>query len=721
MAPIDDASLVCVSDFPVVTYSGMLPGVLAGQYDPEQMEIDLVRLCTVNGARLIVDRVTGIDTVHRELHFAERPALRYDWMSIGIGSRPTTGDVAINDPNQILRIKPMQTFLPRLGEALDRALEIGDENPAINVVGGGVGGIEVALCGWQRIKSIAGSRFRMRIICGSGLGKGLLPDTVRHVREQMDQLGIEVFENQRVASVESNGVVLADGTRLESVFSLWATGAEASDFLRTINLPHDERGFLTTRPTLQSTDDDRVFAVGDSGTIQTDRTDKAGVFAVRQGPVLWRNLRHSVASAPLEEYWPQRGYLKLINLGDGRAIAEYKGVSLAGRWPWRLKDWIDRRFMAKYQDYRPMERKPAKERSGDSESRIMRCLGCGGKIGGQSLRNVLARLSLRQNDRVLTGLQQADDAAVVRIEGGEATVTTDFLAAPFDDPFVNGRIAALNSASDCLSMNARPTAALTIAQIPFGHPRAQADVLAELIAGAAYEFNLMDVSIVGGHTIEGPRLVVGFTVFGEQLSQVTRKGNLKSGDQIVLTRPLGTGILLAALMQGKCRARWYMALLETMLAGNRIALSLVEQFGINAMTDVTGFGLGGHLMEMLDASRLAAELDLDEIPVLPGVDELLAEGIESTLAPENREMAIGMPFDPSTSGHERILFDPQTAGGLLFGVDSSRVQSVLEFLHSSGLPHSRRIGQAIPLESGDSPCIILPPVRERTYSRRPES
>lgn len=698
MQPLDGANLICVSDFPLVSYSGMLPGVLAGLYPQEQMEIDLVRLCTASGARLIVDRVTGVDVTHRELQFGSRPPLRYDWLSIGIGSRPRVDGIDVVCPERLLAIKPMQTFLQRLDQAFQRLPDSRTARPTITVIGGGVGGIEIACCLRNRLQQHFPGGFSLRMVSASEVGSGLLPATVARVGDLFRKRDVELVEGSPVGEIGDGEIVLQNGRRLASDLNLLATGAVASEFLKSVPLPRDARGFLLTRATLQSIGNDRVFAVGDSGTLEENPTEKAGVFAVRQGPILWKNLRRSLQGRSLMAYRPQTGFLKLLNQGDGSAIAEYMGRSLAGRWAWKLKDRIDRRFMSMYQDYRPMPMGRSTPTVADEEA--MRCLGCGGKLGGLSLRQALERIDLPGNDRVVIGLEQSDDAAVVRVAGPEVTVTTDFFAAPFDDPFTNGRIAALNAASDCFAMNARPTTALTLAQIPLGHPRSQADVLTELVAGAAHEFSGMGVAIVGGHTIEGPRLTIGFTVIAEQQEQTTRKSGLKPGDQLILTKPLGTGILLAALMRAQCQATWYGPLVQAMVTSNRIALDLGQRFPVSSLTDVTGFGLAGHLFEMLQASQVSARLELASLPLLPGVTELLEQGVESTLATDNREFAATLVWQCPESPSGQVLFDPQTSGGLLLGVAAERTDEVLEFLQSGGWADSRPIGTVEPMERG---------------------
>ena len=190
---------------------------------------------------------------------------------------------------------------------------------------------------------------------------------------------------------------------------------------------------------------------------------KAGVFAVRQGPVLWDNLQRSVWQRKLVSYQPQQSFLKLINTADGKTIAERGQRSFYGRWCWRLKNRIDQKFMRMYQDYTPMPMLPAPPTTDED---VMRCLGCGGKIGSQLLSSVLDELEVPEHPAVIIGLDQPDDAAIVKTQDNQVTVTTDFFASPLDDPYLSGRIAVLNSVSDCILMGAQPTGALAMIQLP---------------------------------------------------------------------------------------------------------------------------------------------------------------------------------------------------------------------------------------------------------------
>jgi selenide,water dikinase len=320
----------------------------------------------------------------------------------------------------------------------------------------------------------------------------------------------------------------------------------------------------------------------------------------------------------------------------------------------------------------------------------MRCAGCGGKVAGSVLSRVLERLDIPPSEHVLLGLDRPDDAAIIRSPGGRPlTLTVDFFAAPLDDPYLVGRIAALNAASDLFAMGAKPQAALAMVTMPVGKPSQQEELLYQLLAGSLAEFRKMGATLVGGHTIEGPQLAIGFTMIGDQGERPPRtKDRLRAGDVLLLTKPLGTGVLLAAHMKAWCQAAWTEPMLDSMLASNQPAAELLDEFDIDAVTDVTGFGLAGHLLEMLQASRLSAELQLDQIPLLPGANTLLEAGWESTLAPANR-MAEDHIDGPEAfcklAGNYLALFDPQTSGGLLIAVSADRAEAFRQRLNELGV------------------------------------
>ncbi|HET6880218.1 MAG TPA: selenide, water dikinase SelD [Pirellulales bacterium] len=705
MSPLADVRLTCVSDFPVATYSGMLPGTLAGLYAPGRMAIDLVRLCAAAGARFVQAEVTGLDLVRRQLLCRDRPAIPFDVLSIGIGSAPK--GIEEQHDASVVPIKPMQTFLERLDR---RLTELGEKKTLeIAVVGGGAGGVEIAFCLPAHVQRLQSTNRRgpdielhLSVIDGGGdILPGAARGAVRLARRELERRGVELVLERQVEAVTDGELRFADGETKPVDIAIWATGAAAPPLLRTLSLPHDERGFLLVHPTLQTVADAPIFVVGDSATCPAHPRPKAGVYAVRQGPFLWENVRRQLNGQPLVEYRPQGDFLSLMATGDGRAILSYKGLAAHARWCWRVKDYIDGRFIDKYHDYRPL---PMERAAPAPENSAPRCAGCGSKVGASVLSSVLARLEVPASESVLLGLDTPDDAAVIRpTDGRPLLATVDFFPAFLDDPYLVGRVAALNAMSDVYALGGRPTAALAMATIPPGAARQQEQLLFELLSGGLHEFRQAGATLAGGHTIEGDQLTVGYTLLADSGRQGLRlKSGLRADDKLVLTKPLGSGILLAAHMRAECQANWMQSLLAVLLASNRLAAELAEEFDVGGMTDVTGFGLAGHLLEMLRASGVAAKIDLRALPLLPGVEELVDHGVESTLAPANRAVEAEMerPISAAAAAAYAALFDPQTSGGLLLSMRETDVDAYTTRLSERSDVSCAVIGEIVEREPG---------------------
>ena len=709
MAPIADARLTCISNFSTATYSGMLPGTLAGLYPPERMQIDLVRLCASAGIRFIKAKVTGLDVAGRQLLLEDRPALPFDVLSIGIGSVPQRHGAAEDDAT-VLAIKPMQTFLARLDARLaELRNQIAGRPLRVAVVGGGAGGVEICFgLPFHLRKAWPEAALELSLVNREPeVPHGAPANVAALAKRELQARGVRLLLGKSVVRAAEGELVFDDGSRESVDLAIWATSATGPSLLAQLGLPTDEQGFLLTRPSLQTTADAPIFAVGDSGTCREYPTPKAGVYAVRQGPILWENLERLLQGKPLVEYRPQRGFLSLLATGDRQAILNYKGFAAHAGWCWKLKNYIDSRFMDMYQDYSPM---PAPHEMAPRAAAQMRCAGCGGKVGGTILSKALARLAIPPSEHVLLGLDRPDDAAIVAPPGGRPIVATvDFFAAFLDDPYLVGRVAALNAMSDAFAKGASPLAAMAIATLPLGPERAQEQLLYELLAGALCELRQAGATLVGGHTIEGPTTTIGFSLLADAGLEPPRlKAGLRPGDRLILTKPLGSGVLLAAHMQARCRAAWMDALVPVLLASNQRPAETARQFDISGVTDVTGFGLAGHLSEMLRASDAAAELRLADLPLLPGVAELAAEGLESTLAPANRsieteienrcpsEMLPGRRLAAAYAA----LFDPQTSGGLLIGVRAEQAESLVAKLREASDIPAAIIGEVVQYEPG---------------------
>jgi selenide,water dikinase len=331
----------------------------------------------------------------------------------------------------------------------------------------------------------------------------------------------------------------------------------------------------------------------------------------------------------------------------------------------------------------------------------MRCGGCGAKVGATVLSRALASVRPIERDDVLIGLHAPDDAAVVRVPPGKAIVqTVDFFRAFIDDPWLFGRIAANHALGDIFAMGAEAQSATAIATVPPGLESKVEDSVFQMMAGAVSVLNEAGCALVGGHTGEGRELALGFAINGlidETLANVMQKGGMRPGDALILTKPIGTGTLFAAHARLRAAGRWIDAALESMQVSNRAAVPCLTAHGATACTDLTGFGLLGHLVEMTRASGVDAELELSALPLLDGAVDTVAAGILSSLQPANVRLRRALRDPEAFVDHLRypLLFDPQTAGGLLASVPAEAADSCLAELRGLGYPQAVRIGRIL--------------------------
>ena len=680
MRPFTDVELVCVSPSPFAPYSGMAPGVIAGLYESTEMLIDLARLCAAAGVRLITEPAVGVVVPERQVLFADRPPLEYDLLSFNVGSRTAAVDILPQDPRCVVA-KPLDSFLPRLHAAVAAAKE-GAKSPEkplqCAIVGGGAAGVELAFALHARSqRKEAFPPLAVHIVDRSAsLREHFSTWSARLVRDALEDRGIKLvhdFDVERCTAEESCSLAAVDRRTLPADLVVWVPGAAPQPLMGKVDLPRDERGFLRISDSLQSTGDANVFAVGDCATMQDDPTPKAGVYSVRQGPVLFENLRRKLAGKPLKTYKPQRGFLKLLGTGDGSAVLDYHGLAFHGRWCWRLKDAIDRRFMDKHRNLRPMPMTADRD-----ENAQPRCLGCGGKIDARAIRKVLDRIAVEQPSVAgdLAGSWRDAAPLPTRLGGARILASVDSFAAPLSDPYSCGRIAAVHAASDLYAAGALPNAALVSVELPTGSTSGQERMLYEVLSGFCRELAVVRAPLIGGHTLEGPRLAVSATMFGPAEKPVNDAEQPQPGDLLLLTKPLGIGVILAANMQAAADGESVTAAVTCMLQSNAAAADKLLPFA-RCVTDVTGFGLAGHLRELLGGADVDAVLDLDALPLLPGAESLIAAGFESTLTPSNRA-ANAIEVLPERENDPRIkaLFDPQTSGGLLASVPAEMLDEI---------------------------------------------
>ncbi len=676
--------LILVSRHGTAFYSGLLPAVVAGLEPLEAAAIDLRRLCTLAGVVFVQAEITGLDPAARELRLAGRPPLRFDRLSLDLGAVTATAGWSAGEA---MAVKPLEPFLAwaeqrRAGEPLV-------------IRGGGAAAVELALAFRARGMAcellLQGERLRLGSAAANRAGERLLAEAAIPIRRRAPA---------------------------EAPADLACTGSRAPAWLAAAGLPVDPgSGRVLTHPSLAVIGHPALFASGDCGLIAADPRPPSGVWAVRAAPVLAENLRRSLAepARSLRPWRPQARALQL--LGDGgwrrcapgggqgagpRALAFYGPVALGpSRWIWRWKQRIDRAFMARFAALQPMA------------AAAMACRGCAAKLGAAPLASALARLDPGGSRRPV------EDAAVVGTgaDGDLRLQSVDGFPALVDDPWLNGRLTTLHACSDLWASGATLDSAQALVTVPEAAAAIQEELLLQTLAGVCSVLDPLGAALVGGHTLEGrdgAGLALALTVNGKVApAGHWGKGPLRPGDVLLLSRPLGSGVLFAAAMAGAAAPAWLEALLEGMQRSQAPLVPLLAAHGCGACTDITGFGLLGHLGEMLDASGVgvAVELEAAAISAYPGALELLQRGFASTLAPANAAaLALlegpvrlvgggGLAAPAALAG---LLIDPQTCGPLLAALPAAEAPAALVALRAAGFGAAAVVGRVVSWRPADA-------------------
>ena len=710
MRPIAGLQITLISRDVHTPYSGMLPGYIAGHYGYDESHIDLQPLARFAGARLFHAHANALDLENKHVICGNRPPVHYDVLSINTGSTPSFTEVP-GSSEHALGVKPINQFLQGWDTVMKEVLaQKGDYQ--IVVVGAGAGGVEVALSTQFHLQkllhrhALPTDKLRFHLICSNG---SVLPTHNRSVQCRFMRILTErqviVHKACTVTEVSTHTLQLDSGNSLHADITIWATHASAPAWYRESGLAVDERGFIQVNSSLQSVSHSDVFAAGDIATVTDYPRPKSGVFAVRQGLPLYKNLKRVLESRRLKKHVPQISFLSLVSTGNKYAVASRGAFAWEGAWVWKLKDTIDRKFMRKYNRLPEMEEKHddpinSKLVSSDTLKELsaiaMRCGGCGAKIGSTVLSRVVNQLSPFMREDVLLGLDAPDDAAVIEVPAGKVQVqSVDYFRAFMDDPYVFGQITTNHSLSDVFAMGAEAQAAMAIATIPYGKESIVEQQLYQIMDGAVQVLNQHKTTLVGGHSSEGTELSFGLSVTGLiERGKLLAKSGMQVDDAIIITKPVGTGTLFAAEMRGKAKGRWIAGAIECMLLSNHAAAQCLYNYDVHACTDITGFGVLGHLAEMVRAGQVDICIDLNALPILDGALETIGLGIFSSLQPSNIRLRRAVKNQQAAALHRfyPLLFDPQTSGGLLAAVPNQLADTCITELHRLGYPHTCVIG-----------------------------
>ena len=726
MHPVAGLSISLISRDIETPYSGSLPGFISGIYSHDEIHIDLRPLAQFAGARIIRSEVSQIDFQRKIVYCEGRPPIEFDLISLNIGSKPDAAKIP-GAQSYAIGIKPIDQFLVHWKALHADILRILRE-PAASfrflIVGGGPASVELAFAVQRRIhhelsiRTYQDSPLQVGIVTAdSELLKFHNSKVKNKLSTELKHRGIQVFLQHEVIKFSAGTIHCNNDRKIASDSIVYATGASIPSWPIECGLAISEDGFIEVNNFLQSSSHDFVFAAGDAATIKGDAIPKSGVYAVRQGKPLAENLMRYATGKKLKPHHPQKHALALINLGNKKAIASRNNFYFQGRLVWSLKNSIDTAFVRKYSQFPAMPDALniapgllSEEAELQLRKHAMRCAGCGAKIASDSLQEVLQELPAIQNKNIIAAGASAEDASIIQLDAGRVLLqSVDQLTAFINDPWLFAKIASNHCLSDIYAMGCMPHSALAIVGIPAASKRIGKNQLREIMLGCSEVLQASDCELIGGHSAETKELQFGLCVNGfAEKNALLNKHGMRSGDIVILCKPLGTGTLLAADMRFQARHRWIEAALQQMLLSNKQAAKCFIRHNASACTDITGFGLAGHLFEMLSPNNIEMELSLGELPALDGALELLQQGVFSSLHTDNALVSRDIFNSEAFRYNPRyeLMFDPQTAGGLLASVPDAQAEDCIKQLRECGYVHARAIGRVVKT-GAELPALIL--------------
>ena len=685
MSPIDGVKVTLINPAGFSTYSGMVPGFIAGHYGLDDIRINLRSLCRYADADFVEGRIDGIDIQKDRVIVPGRPDLRYDVLSLDVGSGRYTD--AFGRPHGGVSVKPINDFVPSWVSILENIRE--GRVKKIGVVGSGPGGLELAMAIEYRLrKEKIGFPVSINLITANMEVAETYNRMFRSkTRSLLENKGIVVHND--FYAVEYDGSVLrsSDGKELALDEVLWVASSKAHKWPSDTGLRHDDDGFFAVTETLQASSRPNIFAVGDCATLIREPFPKAGVYAVRQAPILFHNIAAFFLGKKMKAFNPQSNLLSLVSAGDRSALAARGAFYFSGRLAWKWKDWIDRRFMKQFNELPEMKRQRSNVLIEEFDS-IHFCGGCGSKVSSDTLTEVLQEI---MGDEAPLG-----DAAPIEVPEGKILLqSVDHFRSFLNDSYLQARIAVCHAMSDLYACGGEPLSVMASITLPFSNPEISRNTLTQIMQGILDQLDIEGARLIGGHTSEGEELSIGFTVNGLASRDHLREKRIRrAGLSVILTKGLGIGAIFAADMQNRCKEEWVSSAISSMLKSNHAASEIAADFGVEFCTDVTGFGLAGHLSEMIGCD-IGVELLLGEVPLLPGAEEIInGLNILSSLHKSNRRAAKVVDLVQE----DDILYDPQTSGGLLMAIEEPRALELTQSLRINGYLQASIIGQSITKE-----------------------
>ena len=686
--PLSETRITLISNEIDTPYSGMIPGYIEGIYSWRDTHIDLYKLATKLNIRFIHSEVINVSGKNKRIYMNKRPYLSYDFLSINTGIQ--------SDYSKIKGAKKFSLPVKPISKLASSFLKNMDHINSIAFVGGGAGAVELALALRKRYEN---KKFNLKIIIvtgKSGLLKSFSRKTQSLVRNVLDKANIKVIEKKYILEINQDGLVTSDNKTLKIDRCILSTNAMAPLWLKKSDIKLSENGFIKVNKSFQ-TNFNFIFAAGDIVDFDSMNLDKAGVYAVRAGKHLAISIKKFIKNKTNYLYIYNKNYLTLIGLSNGYAIASKYGISVCLKINYKLKEYIDRKFVKNFNNFENISlysknkkiilfflnkiiKKPIFI---INENIQMQCRGCAAKVPFGALKNSLPKS--------LT-FSSADASSIPKYPSLFQTV--DMINAIISDPFLLGKIAANHSLSDIFAVKSKAISAQMILQLPLSESNINSRDLRQVLLGAQSVFNDNKCLLNGGHTMIGndKEPIIGFSIIGENEYKSPKSlPIIKQGDIIILTGKIGSGLIFAGINNNFIDSYYKIDVVDQMIEGNTKFANIIDRLTILSMTDITGFGLANHLLNLIqrDVNKTGLTINTNNIPIYNGVEKALNKGVKSSLFLSNYDAAQeNIIYEREKRLIDDIIYDPQTVGGLAFIVSKNHIKESFKILKHNRIQYS---------------------------------
>ncbi len=645
---------ILISEHFEATYSGMTPGFIHNDFTKEEISIDLQRLCFNAGATFIKDRVIKLDTFYKELQLQNSPPVNYDLLSINTGSISNTKKIKIESSSKCFFVKPISSLVKNLSQ-IDQIVK--NKKIKIAIIGGGVASYELAFSLKRRYET------PLEIII---LGKKILEEknlnkkTKNDLKKIAENFNITEYSGE-VISISEKYLTLNNGDKIDCDLSLVSTGASIESWLLESNLSKDEKGFIRVNSNLLSINEKNIFVTGDACSIENKPKPKSGVMAVRQGEILKENIFLKLTGKNLIKFKPQKNWLYLIGTYKNYALLNYFFLSFHNRWCWGLKVRIDRNFINNFKFTDNLRMAKRNFELENFKNTKMYCQGCGSKVSKNTLINYITKTT----DNIYLR-----DSSIVKVKSLQILQTIDHIKLFSSlNPFDFGKISYLHSQNDILAAGGKVKSLSVSLSVPFSENSVEKFYLEYFMDGIKHEADKNDCIISSGHSYQSKEPGITLNLNGEIKSNVS-KNSAKAGDLIYLSKPLGTGYLLAAYFNNSdmLSGNDFEKILNNLKKENFFAVNSARNSDSQTMTDISGFGLSSHLIDICLSSNLSSELILSpDILINANID--LLRMFQSTSFENNHNSSRRYIKISENHPLKNILFDPQTNGPMLIAIN----------------------------------------------------